>query len=114
MIKYPNLGAAKKQANENAKRDNCIWIVWHNTNGFYNIADEFAIKDYWWDKVAYTAKPQKEQIVSKEAVILTPEERQLVAAVLDPQEPGRDYYPGEEKTKVSLWKKLTGGNLANP
>jgi len=109
-VNFNALGDAKKKADANAKRDDCIWRVWHNryyTRTVYTIADEFSAKDYWWDKVAYEAKPpKKKEAVSEEAVMLTPEERKLVAAVLDPKEIGRDYYPGDEQTKTSLLRKL--------
>lgn len=106
-MRYDNLGDAKKQADKNAIRDDCVWQVWRDTYyKKYAIADEFTTKDYYWSKVVYTVKPGK--VSSEELVALTPEQRRLVAAVLDPNEPGRDYYPGSEEAKISLWKRLTG------
>lgn len=108
---YEFLGTAKQYAQIAANRDGCKWHIDKsvNTTGHYVIRDEFTENPYPIScKTIAWVKPQVVQN-PPEAVILSQEEKALVAAVLSPDEPGRDYYPGSEKTKVSLWKKLTGG-----
>lgn len=105
---FDTLGEAKDAAELAVLRDGCAWYIYKGGN-YYRIYDQFAsnYSDGYY-KLACTVRPIPIQAPA-EAVMLTPTEKALVAAVLDPKEPGRDYYPGDEKTKVSLWKKLTGG-----
>lgn len=107
-----DLASSTKFSQERANKDQCAWHIYHSAPGYdwldsYACADEFTSMSYKWKKVR-TIKPQAMAAPNKDAVLLTPAEKALVAAVLNPNEPGRDYYPGEEKTKVSLWQKLMG------
>lgn len=106
---YKNIGAARDVANHNAKRDQIDWsIYWDSYYKTYKVAENFRTDagDYYTKKVEVV--PYDKTKVDKEAVLLSPAEKALVAAVLDPDEIGREYYPADEKTKTSLWKKLIG------
>lgn len=106
-----SLGNAKYYAQMYANADDCKWNIWTtSTQGTYYIYDEFAARPFTFCRVVATIAPTSAK-KSLTSVELTAQEKALVAAVLSPDEPGRDYYPGDENTKVSLWKKLIGGKL---
>jgi hypothetical protein len=105
---YSNLGAAEKDAQANANRDRCKWYICHASphDNRLIIADEFTKNDYPATcPVIRWVSPQKTKSNPK-SIFLTDEEIKLVAAVLSPDEPGRDFYPGSEETKQSLLSKL--------
>lgn len=107
-----NLGKARAYAQSAATRDGCQWIIYHtqywyvNNNEPYAVCDQFEVMSSLFTKVE-EVHPQK-TVVNKEAVILTSEEKQLVAAVLSPDEPGSEYFPGTPKVKQGLISKLLG------
>lgn len=104
---YGSLGDARIKAQKFADRDNCDWIIDHdNEYSCYRIRDTFTSRDYSWEKPVETVSPSSKSKLSEEAILLTPAEKALVAAVIDPSEPGRDYFPGDEKVKSSLLSKL--------
>lgn len=124
------LGDARTKAQECANRDDCKWILYFceaNYRDTYNHGNSYAYGDEFEKPTSYifrsveTISPNRnkkkadEKIQEKdprgEPVYLTEEEKQIVAAVLHPDEPGRDYFPGSEQAKLSLRFKLLGFEL---
>lgn len=108
-MSYKNIAAARDVASHNAKRDQIDWAIYYDSYyNTYKVAENFRTDagDFYTKKIEVV--PFVKTKADKEAMMLSPAERALVAAVLDPEEIGREYYPADEKTKTSLWKKLIG------
>jgi hypothetical protein len=113
-----NLGMAREFAKKYADRDETPWVIhrvitqqasYVNNGEAYAIADQYERMGSLYQKIE-EVKPNKNPKGDPrgEPVYLTEEEKQIVAAVLHPDEIGRDYFPGSEAAKMSLRFKLLG------
>lgn len=115
MSDYNTLGAARKQAQANADRDDCHWIIWRDkyTNSTpFRIMDEYGDVPNYYEEVDIII-PNKSKPVSlpvvqdRHTLTLNDEELELVKSIFkDKFDPAREFYVGSEKTKDSLFKKV--------
>lgn len=105
--KFQNVGDARKAAQKNADRDSCEWKIVKDYFASipYYIVDEFT-GIYSSEKVVEHVKPGS-QTDTRHTLTVNDEELELIKAILkDKFDPARVFYPGDEKTKVSLFEKV--------
>jgi hypothetical protein len=127
MSQHQTLGAAKEAARNGSKRDEAEWKVYYVDSGSSYPYEAHpacepipfpSITKFVWstkedDKKRHEQilldieiSRKKRELAKVNTITVTPEEKELLEFILRPGDRDRDFWPGTDKTKDSLWGKV--------
>jgi hypothetical protein len=127
VSKHQTLGGAKKAARDGTKRDEAEWKVYFiDSYSSYPYEARPAcepvpypsITKFIWstkedekkrrDKILLDIEVsrKKRELAKVNTITLTSDEKELLEFILRPEDRDRDFWPGTDKTKDSLWDKI--------